>query len=69
MLAHLKCLADLDCVADLDYLGTRTPDDNRNYLQAHNDPYKACEAFNHAIAIMTEWDELKPSTGSASTAT
>jgi len=45
-------------LADLDYLGTRAPDDNRNYLQAHGDPYKACEDA-HAIAIMTEWDEFK----------
>jgi UDPglucose 6-dehydrogenase len=43
---------------DLDYLGTRSSEDNRKFLEVGEDPYKICEG-SHAIAILTEWDEFK----------
>ncbi|RZJ53813.1 MAG: nucleotide sugar dehydrogenase, partial [Flavobacterium sp.] len=43
---------------DLDYLGTRTPETNRNGVTVVNDPYEACRDA-HAIAVLTEWDEFK----------
>ncbi len=45
-------------LADLDYLDTRSPDENRDLLNAFDDPYEACKGA-HAIAILTEWDEFK----------
>src|SRR5690606_35963456 len=44
--------------ADLDYLNTRAPEENRRLVTVVNDPYKAVEKA-HAIAILTEWDEIK----------
>ena len=58
MLNYLVDLDHLHYLHYLHYLNTRPPDDNRNFLQAHNDPYKACQDA-HAIAIMPEWDEFK----------
>jgi UDPglucose 6-dehydrogenase len=43
---------------DLDYLGTRSNEDNREFLEVGEDPYKICKEA-HAIAILTEWDEFK----------
>ncbi len=43
---------------DIDYLQTRSPEENRKYLNYSNNPYEAIKgAF--AIAIITEWDEFK----------
>lgn len=44
--------------SDLDYLGSRSPDSNRDLVQVHKDPYDAC-LDSHAVAILTEWDEFK----------
>ncbi|WP_394749392.1 nucleotide sugar dehydrogenase [Spongiimicrobium salis] len=44
--------------ADLDYLGTRTPEENRNLVKITKDPITATEEA-HAVAILTEWDEFK----------
>src|SRR5690606_7528358 len=44
--------------ADLDYLNSRTADENKKGLTAHNNPYDACNGA-HAIAILTEWDQFK----------
>jgi UDPglucose 6-dehydrogenase len=44
--------------ADLDYLGTRTPEENKEHLTVVDDPYEACKDA-HAIAIITEWEEFK----------
>lgn len=44
--------------ADLNYLGTRTPEENKEHLTVVDDPYEACKNA-HAIAIITEWDEFK----------
>lgn len=43
---------------DLDYLDTRSKEENRNGVTAHEDPYEACKDA-HAIAVLTEWDEFK----------
>jgi len=43
---------------DLDYLGTRSAEDNREFLEVGEDPYVICKGA-HAIAILTEWDEFK----------
>ena len=43
---------------DLDYLGTRSPEENRQLLTVVNDPMEASKEA-HAIAVMTEWDEFK----------
>lgn len=44
--------------SDLDYLETRSPEENKQQLQAYENPYEACKEA-HAIAILTEWDEFK----------
>ena len=44
--------------ADLDYLGTRSPEENRRLLKVVKDPIEVTKDA-HAIAIMTEWDEIK----------
>lgn len=44
--------------ADLEYLNTRNPEENKEFLKVHNDPYVASKD-SHAIAILTEWDEFK----------
>lgn len=44
--------------SDLDYLETRSPEENKQQLQAFENPYEACYEA-HAIAILTEWDEYK----------
>lgn len=44
--------------SDLDYLGTRSPEENRQLLTVVNDPMEAAKEA-HAIAILTEWDEFK----------
>ncbi|MCO4820746.1 MAG: nucleotide sugar dehydrogenase [Flavobacteriaceae bacterium] len=44
--------------ADLDYLGSRTPNENRNLLKTAKDAYKAC-TNSHGIAVLTEWDEFR----------
>ena len=44
--------------SDLNYLNTRSEEENRNLVQATNDPYEALKDA-HAVAIMTEWDEFK----------
>lgn len=44
--------------SDLDYLETRLPEENKQQLQAFENPYEACYEA-HAIAILTEWDEYK----------
>jgi UDPglucose 6-dehydrogenase len=44
--------------ADLDYLGTRSPEENRRLLKVVTDPI-AVTSDAHAVAIMTEWDEIK----------
>lgn len=43
--------------SDLDYLKTRSPEENRDLVQASLDPYEVCKDA-HAIAILTEWDEF-----------
>jgi UDPglucose 6-dehydrogenase len=43
--------------ADLEYLNTRNPEENKEFLKVHNDPYVASKD-SHAIAILTEWDEF-----------
>ena len=43
---------------DLDYLGTRSPEENRQLVTVVNDPYEAAQGA-HAIAVLTEWDEFK----------
>jgi len=43
---------------DLNQLGTRTLEENEQYLTVSNDPYKAADAA-HAIALLTEWDQFK----------
>ena len=43
---------------DLNQLGTRTLEENEQYLTVSNDPYKASDAA-HAIALLTEWDQFK----------
>ncbi len=43
---------------DIDYLQTRSPEENRKYLNYSGNPYDAMKgAF--AIAVITEWDEFK----------
>lgn len=44
--------------ADLDYLGTRSPEENRELLTVVSDPLEASKEA-HAIAVLTEWDEFK----------
>lgn len=51
-------VTELQMLSDLDYLATRSPDENKNHLTVHTDPYTALEAA-HSIAILTEWDEFK----------
>ena len=43
---------------DLNQLGTRTQEENEQYLTVSNDPYQASDAA-HAIALLTEWDQFK----------
>lgn len=43
---------------DLNQLGTRTLEENEQYLKVSNDPYQASDAA-HAIALLTEWDQFK----------
>jgi len=45
-------------LSDLDYLDTRKSADNEKYIKSYDNPYDACKNA-HAIAILTEWDELK----------
>ena len=44
--------------ADLDYLETRSPEENRRLLKVVKEPMQAAEEA-HAIALLTEWDEIK----------
>ncbi|WP_396601127.1 nucleotide sugar dehydrogenase [Algibacter sp. R77976] len=44
--------------SDLNYLNTRSEEENRNLVQATENPYEALKDA-HAVAIMTEWDEFK----------
>jgi len=44
--------------SDLDYLGTRSPEENRNRVLVVTEPYMAIDKA-HAIAVLTEWDEFK----------
>jgi len=43
---------------DLNQLGTRTLEENEQYLTVSKDPYQAADAA-HAIALLTEWDQFK----------
>lgn len=43
---------------DLNQLGTRTLEENEQYLTVSNDPYQAADAA-HAMALLTEWDQFK----------
>lgn len=43
---------------DLNQLGTRTQEENEQYLTVSNGPYQASDAA-HAIALLTEWDQFK----------
>src|SRR5690606_40229156 len=43
---------------DLNYLNTRSADENQELVEVHDDPYQACKDA-HAVAILTEWDEIK----------
>lgn len=43
---------------DLNQLGTRTLEENEQYLTVSTDPYQAADAA-HAIALLTEWDQFK----------
>lgn len=43
---------------DLDYLGSRTPEENKESLKVVDDPYEVCKGA-HAVAVLTEWDEFK----------
>ncbi len=43
---------------DIDYLKTRTPEENRKFLNYAENPYEALKgAF--AVAVITEWDEFR----------
>lgn len=42
----------------LNYLNSRSPEENMELVEVHNDPYQASKDA-HAIAILTEWDEFK----------
>lgn len=42
---------------DLDFLGTRTPEENRQLVQVESDAYLVCKDA-HAVAVLTEWDEF-----------
>jgi UDPglucose 6-dehydrogenase len=44
-------------LSDLNYLESRKPKSNKKGVTVVEDPYKACKNA-HAIAILTEWDEL-----------
>ena len=44
--------------SDLDYLGTRSSKENRRLLKVVKDPIAVCQDA-HAIAILTEWDEIR----------
>ncbi len=43
---------------DLDYVGSRSPEENREFLEVFEDPYEAMKD-THGIAVLTEWDEFK----------
>ena len=43
---------------DLDYLGTRSPEANRQMVTVVDDPYQALDGA-HAVAVLTEWDAFK----------
>jgi UDPglucose 6-dehydrogenase len=42
-------------LTDLDYLHSRSPEENKQAVVVHDNPYEACNNA-HAIAVMTEWD-------------
>ena len=44
--------------SDLNYLNTRSEKENSKLLQAQASPYEALKD-DHAVAILTEWDEFK----------
>jgi UDPglucose 6-dehydrogenase len=43
--------------ADLDYLNTRSSEENRALVKVVNTAYEACNDA-HAIAVLTEWENL-----------
>jgi len=43
---------------DLNYLGNRSEDANKNFLEVAEDAYEACKGA-HAVAILTEWDVFR----------
>ncbi len=43
---------------DLDYLGSRSKELNRSFLNVERSAYDACKDA-HAVVILTEWDEFK----------
>lgn len=45
-------------LTDLDYLKTRSSEENKEQLEAKENPYETCKDA-HAIAVLTEWDEFK----------
>ena len=51
-------VSEKQMLADLDYLQSRTAEENKKFVKAVHDPYRACEGA-HAIAILTEWEEFK----------
>ena len=50
-------VSEVQIYSDLNFLGTRSIEENEEYLKVINDPYNACKN-SHAIAILTEWDEF-----------
>ena len=43
---------------DIDYLKTRTPEENREFLNYAKNPYEALKGA-YAVAVITEWDEFR----------
>ncbi len=43
---------------DLEYIGSRSLEENKKYLEVFDNPYEAMKD-THGIAILTEWDEFK----------
>jgi len=50
-------VSEEEIYSNLDYLGTRSPEENRRLLKVVKDPIKASKDA-HAVAILTEWDEI-----------
>ena len=51
-------VSEVQIIGDLNYLGTRKPENNKEYVKVEESAYEACHQ-SHAVAILTEWDEFK----------